>query len=328
VVEWSEDPAGLAVDPGDRVEAAQMIPHKRERVLSRIFICRAAPFLASLVFLLPCTATASDRLNLPQSNEKIVLEGPAREALEAALAAAPGGTPSFALASEPAAQLIASLPEDFRNSCSDVVGSWGESAKETARWTVRVLFSSATAAGTEAVLALRCGSTAPNVEAYYDERTAIVAVGPQSATLGLLPLAKDCDNCSDFYHLEFSQTFAAVGARLLELRVSYGNRSPCCDGGDMESGEQRLILRLPEGEQVATVDAGMESDSHDDEDGDSDMVCEAKIDYSRDAAGNVESIRSETRCTVNKEPVPDVKTRSFRWNAAARRFDELKQSPR
>ncbi|HYL10190.1 MAG TPA: hypothetical protein VEU31_05580 [Candidatus Acidoferrales bacterium] len=305
-----------------------MIPHKRERVLSRIFICRAAPLLASLVFLLPCPATAYDRLNLPQSNEKIVLEGPAREALETALAAAPGGTPSFALASEPAAQLIGSLPEDFRDSCSDVVGTLGEGARETARWTVRVLFSSATAGGTEAVLALRCGSAAPNVEAYYDERPAIVALGPQSATLALIPLAKDCINCSDLYHLEFSQTFTAVGARLLELRVSYANESPCCDGGDQQSGEQRLILRLPEGEQVLTVDQGTASYSHDDEDGDSDLVCEAKIDYSRVPAGNVESIRSETRCTVNKEPIPDVKTRSFRWNAAARRFDELKTSPR
>jgi hypothetical protein len=305
-----------------------MVPHKRVRFISRISFCRVAPLLASLVFLLPCAAAASNRLNLPQSNEKIVLEGPAREALEAALAAAPSGTPSFAMASEPAAQLMGSLPEEFRDSCSDVVGSWGEGARETARWTVRVLFSSASAGGREAVLALRCASTTPNMETYYDERPAIVSLGPQSVTLSLVPLAKDCTNCSDFYHLEFSQTFTAVGARLLELRVSHANDSPCCDGGDQESGEQLVILRLPEGEQVLAVDQGTASYSHDDEEGDSDLVCQAKIDYSRDAAGNVESIRTETRCTVNKEPTPDVKTRTFRWNAAARRFDELKESPR
>ena len=180
------------------------------------------------------------------------------------------------------------------------------------------------------LLALRCGSTEAAVKAYYDERPAIVSLAREFSTLRLIPLAEDCDNCSSFYHIEFSQTLKAVGARLLELRVSDSNDNPCCDGGDQKRGDRLVILRLPEGEQVLVVNEMTEEISHDDsvEDGDSDAVCNAKIDYSRDAGGNVESIRTEIRCTENKKPEPGIKRQGFRWNAGARRFDELKESSR
>lgn len=92
------------------------------------------------------------------------------------------------------------------------------------------------------------------------------------------------------------------------------------------SGDRLLVLTLPEGTQALALDLETEELSHDDsvENGDTDTVCKAKIDYSRDATGNVQAIRTETRCSENKKPLPAVRRRSFRWNAAALRFDELK----
>jgi hypothetical protein len=299
--------------------------HSRGR--ARLPLAGAIGTVACALLLSAYGTSAAGRLNLPQSEEKAVLSAPARQALEAAIGAT-SGSGSFALASEPAAQVVQSLPKDFGDSCREMVGSWGAGAKETARWTIRSLYSFREVGGTEVVLALRCGSTAPEVQAYYDERPAILSLTQGSGSLGLVPLAADCLNCAMFYHLEFSQTFSVVEMRLAELRVSYVNDSPCCDGGDQKSGEQLVILGLPDGKTVRAVEQSTEELSHDDsvEDGDSDTACRAKIDYSRDRAGNVESIRTETRCTENKKPVPEVWRRSFRWNAGARRFDEVKES--
>jgi 2',3'-cyclic-nucleotide 2'-phosphodiesterase (5'-nucleotidase family) len=67
----------------------------------------------------------------------------------------------------------------------------------------------------------------------------------------------------------------------------------------------------------------------DDEAGtDTEWVCEAKLDYDRDAAANVEMVRSETHCTVDKKPEPEIKQQIFRWQAEAQRFEEVKAGSR
>lgn len=81
--------------------------------------------------------------------------------------------------------------------------------------------------------------------------------------------------------------------------------------------------------RALSVDERTEVDSSDDsaEDADTHTICESKISYLRGTAGNVVNIVTESRCTQNKEPLPEVKRQSFRWNAEARRFDELQRTP-
>jgi hypothetical protein len=277
---------------------------------------RLLPCLACLI--LPALAYAGG-LNLPQPKDQVVLPEASRLVLENTLA---GG--KFALDRASSALFMEGLPKPFRDSCNQVVGHWGENAKQTEQWTVRVLLSLRTPQGRQALLALRCGSSAPNAESYYDERPALVSFGSGWATLRFIPLAKECANCSPFYHIEFSQMLTVKGALLMELRVSDSNTdNPCCDGADQDSRDRLVILEVPDGQQVLALDEMTEAISGDDSDdsGDGHLLCHANVDYARDLAGNVESIRSEMRCAEDDKPL-EVKERTFRWNAATRRFDE------
>lgn len=177
------------------------------------------------------------------------------------------------------------------------------------------------------VLAFRCASTSKDVEShYYDERPATLSLTPDAATLSFIPLAKEGDDSTDLYRVEFSQAFAAVGARLAELRVYHSNENPCCGGADDESGNRLVTIDLSRGKQVLSLDETTERGSHDDsvDDEDTQTVCNTKVSYLHGDAGNVESILSETRCTKNKEPLPEVKKQTFRWNAETHRYDEAK----
>lgn len=266
---------------------------------------------------------ASIQEDLPQADENVVLQGTARTTLEAALSGATGSGPAL-LPDESVAPLMDSVPEEFRDSCDAMVANWA--AKGKAKWTVRVLFSLRRREGTEAVLALRCASTAQGQEDYYDERPAIVSLTPETATLKLIPLAATGYGDPTLYRMNFSQAFTALGAQLVELQVYHSTDNLCCGGVDEERGSRRVILDLSDGKQALSVDERTEVDSYDDsaEDADTHTICESKIGYLRGTAGNVVSIVTESRCTQNKEPLPEVKRQGFRWNAEARRFDEVK----
>jgi len=263
----------------------------------------------------------SFREDLPQADERVVLQGVARTTLEAALAVASGSEPVL-LPEDTTAPLMDSLPEGFRNSCTAIMAGWGG----TAKWTVRVLFSLHRVEGTEAVLTFRCASSAKGNENYYDERPAIVSLTPETATLTLVPLAKAEDGDPTLYQLSFSQAFRAIGAQLVEVNAYHSTDNPCCDGGDEESGNRLMSFDLSTGKQVLTLDQSTERDNHDDavEDGDTQTICRAKISYLRDRVGNVGSIETETQCTENEKPLPEVKRQSYRWNVDAHSFDELK----
>ncbi len=240
--------------------------------------------------------------------------------LETAVSGATGSGPVL-LPDESAATLIGSLPEEFRNSCGAMWLGFGENEEGTAKWTVRVLYSLRRHEGTEAVLAISCASA---LTSYYDERPATVSLTPNLATLDLIPLAEKCDNCSDLYHLEFSQAFPALGAQLVELQVNHSTENPCCGGGDEQSGDRMMILDLSRGRQVLAVDKRTEVDSNVDSNDGTETICEAKISYLHDATRNLQTIATVTRCMENKKPLPEVKKRTFRWNAGAHQFDEVK----
>jgi hypothetical protein len=68
-----------------------------------------------------------------------------------------------------------------------------------------------------------------------------------------------------------------------------------------------------------------DENSVDDEAGtDTVWLCEANIAYDNDSADRLRIIRTETHCTVDNVPRPEVKRQSFRWNAEAHTFEEVK----
>jgi hypothetical protein len=267
------------------------------------------------------------RLNLPQLTASVPLAEPIRKELGPALAAAAHSSRP-GLPSRLGFLLLGSLPVEFQTGCDDMLSSWGSDAKGTARWKVRLLSVSARPEGHTAVLAFRCSAALQGASEVYDERLAVLSLENGKGTLGLIPLAKDCNNCSNLYQINYSQMFAVEGAPLAELRVSYSTDNPCCDGGGQERAEQLVFLLLPEGKPVLSVDQSHEWISPDDENGDWEKTCEAKVNSTRDVAGNLSTVSTKTRCTEDKKPVPGVTRQTYRWNAATRRFEEVKRASR
>ena len=76
---------------------------------------------------------------------------------------------------------------------------------------------------------------------------------------------------------------------------------------------------------VLSVDERTELERDDSsEDALMERICETKFSYLHDGAGSVEGISTETRCTEDKEPLPEVKRQTFHWNAETHEFAEMK----
>ena len=264
----------------------------------------------------------SSRLDLPQADANVVLQGAARTTMEAALSGASGRGPVL-LPNESAAALMDNLPEEFRGSCDAMAAGWRSDEKGAGKWTVRVLFSLRGVEGTKGVLVFRCAPDAQEED--YDERPAIVSLTPETATLKLIPLAPEENGHQTLYRLNFSQAFRAVGTQLVELNVYHTTDNPCCGGGDEESGSRRYIVDLVNEKNVLSVDERTELERDDSsEDALMERICETKFSYLHDGAGSVEGISTETRCTEDKEPLPEVKRQTFHWNAETHEFAEMK----
>lgn len=266
------------------------------------------------------TIEADVRLDLPELDENVVLQAPARTALEAAFATASGNGPVI-LPDDGGAAVMDSIGGEFRNSCDAIVANWGGSAS----WTVQILFSSRGSEGTKAVLAIRCASTlngGAGKDQFYDERPAIISITPETATLRLIPLSARQNGDATLYGLSLSQAFRAPGAQLVELDAYHTSDNPCCGGADEESGTRKIILDMATEKVALSADEQTDWQSHDDsnEDGDVDTVCESKYSYVRDTIGNVTTIATETRCTENQKPQREVKRQTFTWNAEAHQF--------
>jgi hypothetical protein len=187
------------------------------------------------------------------------------------------GTTPILVAPEGTAQIIASLPKGFRGSCNRVVENW-PGAQDTDQSTARVLFSMHTEGRIETVLALRCGSSHADMKEWYDVRPAVVVLTPDLAFLRLVPPEKECNACERFYHVGFSKTYTAVGARLVELEVYYSDENPCCGGTDHKDGNRLAVVSLPMGEQVLSIVVSTEENSVDDEaETDTVWICDSKV---------------------------------------------------
>ena len=273
-----------------------------------------------LVLALPAAA----RLNLPQQAHETTLHEAARDILQRYLiqpAAAP------ALPGDLQELLVKSLPAEGRGACAEMIEHWGTVAEGTATWSVRALFRWEQAGQRTLLVAFRCGSSYADYASYYNERLGIVSLEPSSARLRLIPVAEDCDNCSDLYHLEFSGEFAVPPGTLAVLAMTFSSDNPCCDGPSQWRYEQLIYVLLPEGSVALALDRVHERYDHDDEAGDTEEVCRSGITPRRNPAGQLAGLVAEIRCEATAQPVT-VQVRRFAWQPATRRFQEQGTQPR
>lgn len=94
------------------------------------------PFVGLLPLLL-LGAPAEARLNLLQSKQVATLPGNLVRSIRANLEPSP--TAPAVLSAPIQADLLKTLPQDFRGACAAMIENWGEIAKGTDEWTARVL---------------------------------------------------------------------------------------------------------------------------------------------------------------------------------------------
>src|SRR5258706_868284 len=151
----------------------------------------------SLVGLLPLLVLASPaeaHLNLLESRQIVTLPANLLGGLRVNFESSAAAPAAFAAPLD--ANLLMALPPDFRSACASMIESWGDIARGTDEWRVRVLFRQ-----TDQVwLSFRCASHAPEYESDYDERPALLSLG--TGKLQLLPLGSGTENDSTLYHVE------------------------------------------------------------------------------------------------------------------------------
>lgn len=287
--------------------------------------------LVGLFPLVLFAAPEDARLNLPYSKELTTIPPSLDTSIRANLEQFPDG--ALALAAPVQAELLNALPQEFRASCRSLITSWGEIAKGTDEWRVRVLVRQ----GDEVWLSFRCASRAPEYERDYDERPALLRLA--TGELELLPLGSIAENDSTLYHVDFSELVTLEGAQGVALRVTEPSGNPCCDGPESRSGQTwRIFADSPRGAvELLSVTTARDDSSHsDDPEIDSETTYRAHLTLDRDAHSRVSVIAAAFREEVKdityegeKASSHTVSQRSgtlhYRWVPASMRFEEIKQ---
>src|SRR5215469_230570 len=235
----------------------------------------------ALVGLLPLvllTAPAEARLNLLQSKQVTTLPVTLAGSIRASLEPSPTGPMAFAAPIQ--AELLRALPQDFRAACPSLIESWGDIARGTDEWRVRVLVRQAD----QVWLSFRCASRAHEYEKDYDERPALLRLA--TGKLEFVPLGSDAENDSTLYHVEFSELLTLEGAQGVVLKITEPAGNPCCDGPESRSGETwRIFADSPHGvvELLSVTTARDDSSHNDDPEVDSETTYRAQITLDRGA---------------------------------------------
>jgi len=271
---------------------------------------------------------AEARLNLLQSKQVVTLPGDLVGSIRANLE--PSRSGPAALAAPIQADIVGALPQDFRAACSSMIESWGDIAKGTDEWRVRVLVRQ-----TDQVwLAFRCASR--EYEKDYDERPALLRLA--TGKLEFLPLGSDAENDSTLYHVEFSELLPLEGAQAVALKVTEPGGNPCCDGPESRSGETwRVFADLPHGvAELLSVTTVRDDSSHsDDPEVDSETTYRAQITLDRDVQNRDKEVAATFREEVKEITYEGEKanphtvsrrsgTLRYRWIPASLHFEEIK----
>ncbi len=286
--------------------------------------------MVGLFPLLLLAAPAEARLNLLQSKQVTTLPGNLVGSIRAGLEPSSAGPVAFAAPIQ--ADLLRALPQDFRAACPSLIESWGDIAKGTDEWRVRVLVRQ----DDQLWLAFRCASRALEYEKDYDERPALLRL--TTGKLEFLPLGSDAENDSTLYHIEFSELLPLEGAQGVALKVTEPAGTPCCDGPESRSGETwRVFADLPHGvAELLSVTTARDDSSHsDDPEVDSETTYRAQITLDRDAQNRGKEVAATFREEVKEITYQGEKanphtvsqrsgTLRYRWTPASLHFEEIK----
>jgi len=280
--------------------------------------------------ILLATVQARARLNLPQSSQVVPLPADVVRTVRNNLAVSTGAAPELSPSVQKA--LLDILTADFRGACGGMIENWGEIAKGTAEWRVRVLVQQAD----QAWLTFRCASRATEYVKDYDERPALLRLA--TGKLEFFPLGSDADNDSTLYHIEFSEFLPLDGAQGVAFKVTEPGGNPCCDGPESRSGESwRVFANTPHGvAELLSVTTARDDSSHsDDPEVDSETTYRAQITMDRDAHKRVrevaatfhEEVKDITWDGAKANPHTVCKrsgTLHYRWNPSSFKFEETK----
>jgi len=284
--------------------------------------------LFALLFLAAPRAEA--RLNLLQSRQVLTLPGNLVGSIRASLEPSPTGPVAFAAPIQ--ADLLGALPLDFRAACPSLIESWGNIARGTDEWRVRVLARQAD----QLWLSFRCVSRAPEYAKDYDERPALLRLA--TGKLVFLPLGSDAENDSTLYHVEFSEFLPLEGAAGVAFKVTEPAENPCCDGPESRSGETwRVFADSPHGvAELLSVTTARDDSSHDDDpEIDSETTYRAQVTLDRDAQNRGSEVTAtfgeevkEITYEGEKATPHIISQRSgalrYRWIPASLHFEEIK----
>ena len=268
--------------------------------------------------------------NLLQSKQVLTLPGNLVGSIRAGLE--PSSTGPVAFAAPIQADLLRALPQDFRAACPSLIESWGDIARGTDEWRVRVLVRQ----DDQLWLAFRCASRAREYEKDYDERPALLRLA--TGELEFLPLGSDAENDSTLYHIEFSEFLPLEGAQGVALKVTEPAENPGSDGPESRSGETwRVFADLPHGvAELLSVTTARDDSSHaDDPEVDSETTYRAQITLDHDAQNRGKEVAVTFRKEVKdityegeKANPHTVSQRSgtlrYRWIPASLHFEEIK----
>jgi hypothetical protein len=299
-------------------------------MVSLLWLNRSNLSIVGLLPLLLLSAPAEARLNLLQSKQVVTLPGNLVRSIRADLEPSQPAPKVFSLPIQ--ADVLNTLPKEFRGACAAMIENWGDIAKGTDEWHVRVLVRQAD----RVWLAFRCGSRAHEYEKFYDERPALLRL--ETGKLEFFPLGPDAENDSTLYQVEFAELLPLDGAQGMAFKVTEPAGNPCCDGPESRSGERWMVFaETPYGvaELLSVVTARDDSSHSDDPEIDSEVTYRAQITLHRDerklvreaTAAFREEVKDITWDGAKANPhIVSVRsgTLRYRWNPASLHFEEIK----
>ncbi len=211
-----------------------------------------------------------------------------------------------------------------------MIEHWGEIARGTAEWKVRILHRESD----RVWLAFRCRSHAPEYEKDFDERPALLRL--EAGKLEFFPLGADDD--PTLFHLEFAENVPLGGAQGLAFKITEPAENPCCDGPESRSGERWVVYAETVrgvAELLTIVTARNDASHSDDPEVDSETTYRAQITLKRgprETVGEVVSTFTEEETAITWEggkAAPRAAsqrsgTLRYRWNPAALVFEGVK----